>query len=103
MAKPKRRTKGSVFPPYVYMYCLSYWVALLAPIVNSVQLLPQLVKTGITRHVNDLSFSSLLLILFTNLLWFLHGYFIKDISLIAAGFISLTINIMLFILYLRYK
>jgi len=78
-------------------------VATLAPIVNSIQLFPQLYKTYITKSVNDLSFYSLLLILTTNLLWLLHGYFIFDISLITAGVFSMTINITLLTLYFFYK
>ncbi len=78
-------------------------VAFLAPTVNSIQLFPQLYKTFRTKSVKDLSFYSLLLILTTNILWLLHGYFIYDLSLIAAGIISFTINVTLFILFLIYK
>ena len=78
-------------------------VATLAPIVNSIQLVPQLYKTSISKSVKDLSLYSLLLILITNLLWLLHGYFIMDISLLVAGVVSMVINISLLILYLIYK
>ena len=78
-------------------------VATLAPIVNCIQLFPQLYKTNKTKHVKDLSFKSLCLILTTNILWLLHGYFIMDISLIVAGVISLMVNGSLIGLYLRYK
>jgi len=76
-------------------------VATLAPIINCIQLVPQLYKTYITKSVKDLSLYSLLLILTTNLLWLLHGYFIFDTSLIVAGIISISININLLIIYLR--
>jgi MtN3 and saliva related transmembrane protein len=78
-------------------------VATLAPIVNCIQLFPQLYKTYRTKRVNDLSLYSLLLILTTNLLWLLHGYFIMDKSLIVAGLISMTVNITLLMLYFYYK
>jgi MtN3 and saliva related transmembrane protein len=78
-------------------------VATLAPIINCIQLLPQLYKTYITKSVKDLSIYSILLILFTNILWLLHGYFILDNSLFVAGSISMTINIMLLGLYFMYK
>jgi len=78
-------------------------IATLAPIVNCIQLFPQLYKTYKTKHVKDLSFASLCLILTTNLLWLLHGYFIMDISLIVAGVISLLVNGSLMGLYLLYK
>jgi len=82
---------------------IPFIVATLAPIVNSIQLFPQLYKTYITKSVNDLSLYSLVFILLTNLLWLLHGYFIMDISLIVAGMVSMIINIALLILYFLYR
>ena len=78
-------------------------VATLAPIVNSIQLFPQLYKTYNTKSVKDLSLYSLSLILLTNLLWLLHGYFITDFSLIVAGTVSLIINVALLILFFLYR
>jgi hypothetical protein len=78
-------------------------VATLAPIVNCIQLFPQLYKTYVTKSVKDLSFYSLLLILTTNVLWLLHGYFIFDLSLIVAGLISMIVNIALLTLYVLYR
>lgn len=78
-------------------------VATLAPIVNCIQLCPQLYKTYATKSVKDLSFYSLLFILTTNVLWLLHGYFITDASLIAAGVVSLIINGALLTLFLKYN
>ena len=78
-------------------------VATLVPIVNCIQLFPQLYKTYSTKSVRDLSFYSLLLILTTNFLWFLHGYFISDTSLIIAGSISMVVNIILLRLYFVYR
>lgn len=82
---------------------LSLTIATLAPIVNSIQLFPQLYKTYTTKSVNDLSFYSLSLILITNLLWLLHGYFINDISLILAGVVSMIINVTLLTLFVIYR
>lgn len=82
---------------------LSIIVATLAPIITCVQLFPQLYKTYKTKSVGDLSFYSLLLIVTTNILWLLHGYFIYDISLIVAGLVSILINSTLFMLYVRYR
>lgn len=82
---------------------IPFIVAILAPIVNSIQLLPQLYKTYYTKSVKDLSFYSLSLILITNLLWLIHGYFINNTSLVAAGVVSMTINITLIALYFLYR
>ena len=77
-------------------------VAILAPIISCIQLFPQLYKTYKTKSVKDLSFYSLLLILLTNLLWILHGYFITDYSLLISSTISMIINTILFSLYIIY-
>jgi uncharacterized protein with PQ loop repeat len=82
---------------------LPFVVATLAPIFNSIQLFPQLYKTYTTKSVKDLSFYSLALILTTNLLWLLHGYFIIDFSLIIAGTVSMIINLALLTLFFLYK
>ena len=82
---------------------LPFIIATLAPIVNSIQLFPQLYKTYITKSVKDLSLYSLILILLTNVLWLLHGYFIIDISLIVAGTVSMIINVALLILFFLYR
>jgi len=82
---------------------IPFIVATLAPIVNCIQLFPQLYKTYITKSVNDLSLYFLALILITNLLWLIHGYFIFDISLIVAGVISMIINVALLTLYFLYR
>jgi len=78
-------------------------VTFLAPLVTCSQLVPQLYKTYTTKHVEDLSFFSLMLLVVSATLWTLHGFFIKDISLLIAGFISLIINISMFVLYLIYS
>ena len=82
---------------------LPFIIATLAPIVNSIQLFPQLYKTYITKSVKDLSLYSLIAILLTNVLWLLHGYFIIDISLIVAGTVSMIINVALLILFFLYR
>jgi uncharacterized protein with PQ loop repeat len=74
-------------------------VAVLAPIINCVQL-SQLYKTFITKKRKDLSLYSLLLILFASLLWLLHGYFIMDYPLIIAGTINTSVNVCLIAFYL---
>lgn len=85
------------------MSTLPIIIATLAPIVNCIQLMPQLYKTYRTKSVKDLSLYSLILILFTNVLWLLHGHFILDNSLLFASSISMTVNITLLSLYFIYS
>ena len=82
---------------------LPFIVAILAPLISSIQLFPQLYKTYTTKSVKDLSFYFLILFLISNILWILHGYFIFDISLIVAGIVSILINIILLKLYFLYR
>ena len=84
------------------MNMLPSLVAILAPIISCIQLFPQLYKTYKSKSVKDISFYSLLLILITNLLWILHGYFISDYSLLISSTISMLINTTLFSLYIIY-
>jgi MtN3 and saliva related transmembrane protein len=87
----------------IAMFPLPFLIAILAPTVNCIQLVPQLLKTWRTKRVKDLSFVSICLFLTTNILWLTHGYFIMDISLVVAGVISVIINGTLLALYLRYR
>ena len=77
-------------------------VAILAPIVNCIQLFPQLYKSYQTKSVEDLSLYSLCLLLLTSVLWLLHGYFIQDTSLMVAGIISACVNVLLVVIYIKY-
>jgi uncharacterized protein with PQ loop repeat len=65
--------------------------------------MPQLYKMYTTKNVKGLSFYSLLLILTTNTLWLLHGYFILDYSLIVSGIVGIIINMLVLILYIIYS
>jgi len=75
----------------------------LATMTSCIQMVPQLYKTYTTRSVTDLSLYSLLLIFTTNVLWAFHGYFIADLSLLVAGFLTATINAALILLYFKYQ
>jgi MtN3 and saliva related transmembrane protein len=77
--------------------------AVLAPLFTCIQLAPQLYKTYSTKSVKDLSFESLLIITLGNLLWLLHGYFIRDASLLVAGLVASSVNFTLLWLYMLYR
>jgi MtN3 and saliva related transmembrane protein len=79
------------------------FVATLAPIVNTIQIFPQIYKTYQTKSVEDLSLFFLLLFFINTILWLLHGYFINDQSLIIAGIIAGIMNIILLVMYFIYR
>lgn len=76
-------------------------IAIIIPVLSSIQQLPQLYKSYTTNHVADLSIESLAIILLTNLLWFFHGYFIRDVTLIVSAIASILINTALITLCLN--
>jgi uncharacterized protein with PQ loop repeat len=78
-------------------------LATLATFVNCIQQLPQLYKIVTTKKAKDLSLHSLLLVLIGNFLWFFYGYFIVDAALLISGIITITINVILLIMFFIYK
>jgi len=78
-------------------------VATLAPIMSALQTVPQLHKSYTTKSVKDLSLVFILLVLFADFLWLVHGHYITDNSLIVAGSFGLIVNGMLLFLFFRYS
>ena len=78
-------------------------VATIAPILSGVQTVPQLHKTYTTKSVKDLSLVFILLVLFADFLWLVHGHYITDNSLIFAGAFGLFVNGILLFLFFRYS
>jgi MtN3 and saliva related transmembrane protein len=68
-------------------------IAIIAPLLNSLQQIPQLYKTYDTKHVRDLSFESLLVMFISSMVWVLHGIIIWDPSLLISASISTVKNI----------
>jgi len=82
---------------------LAQSVSILAPVINCIQMAPQVYKTYVTKRVDELSGYSLGMLLATSILWFVHGYFIQDLSLQVSGIISILINMMMCIMFYKYK
>ncbi len=85
------------------MIPLQSFVSIFAPVLSSVQILPQIMHTYQTKRVKDLSLQTLLLILLSELVWLLHGVFIGDFTLIASGIFSMTFSTTLLSLFFMYK
>ena len=76
-------------------------VAIAAPFLTCIQLVPQVYKTYTTRNVSGLSVYTFMLAWTTSLLWWIHGYYTLDLSLMVATTVSLIMNSsMLIMLYL---
>ena len=78
-------------------------IAVLAPSLNAVQILPQLIKTWNTKSVSNLSFYTILVMIVTNILWLLHGINIEDNALTISGGFALIINTILAGLFILYQ
>ena len=78
-------------------------VAYLAVIVNSIYQVPQLFKIIKTKSVNDISLVAIALLLFNNILWFMHGYFINDITLIISSILNLSLNLVIMCLFFKHR
>ena len=78
-------------------------IAVLAPSLNAIQILPQLVKTWNTKSVSNLSLYTILLMILTNILWLLHGINIEDNALTISGGFALIINTILAGLFILYQ
>jgi uncharacterized protein with PQ loop repeat len=78
-------------------------IAYLAVIMNSIYQLPQLFKIIKTKSVNDISLIALALLMVNNILWFMHGYFIKDNALIILSMINISLNVLIMCLFLKHR
>jgi len=82
---------------------IQWIVASLAPLMSTIILIPQVYHTYQTKHVKGLSLIMIFLLFFANVLWLIHGYFIKDLSLIVSGILQLFMVMILLIMYYFYK
>ena len=78
-------------------------VAYLAVILNTICLLPQLFKIIKTKSVNDISLVALVLLVFNNILWFMHGYFINDTTLIISSVLNFSLSSALVCLFFKHR
>lgn len=77
-------------------------VAYLAVIINTIYQLPQLFKIIKTKSVNDISLIALALLLFNNILWLMHGYFINDNTLIISSVLNVSLTLVIVCLFFKY-
>ena len=78
-------------------------VAYLAVILNTIYQVPQLFKIIKTKSVNDISLVAIALLLFNNILWFTHGYFINDNTLIISSVLNLSLNLVIMCLFFKHR
>ena len=78
------------------------WLGYAAGFLTSICFIPQVIKSFKTKETKDLSFPMLLILLVGLSLWLIYGIVICDTALIAANSASLSVNVALMIVKLRY-
>ena len=73
-----------------------------ATIVGTSLMLPQVIKTLKTKHVDDISFAMLIFYFLNCALWLAYGLLISSIPLILTNFIAMIISIVQIMLKVRY-
>jgi MtN3 and saliva related transmembrane protein len=69
-------------------------IGFIAGIVSSVGFIPQVIKGFVTKKVDDVALWQPILLSIGMVLWFIYGYILKDMPIMAANFIAITCNIL---------
>jgi MtN3 and saliva related transmembrane protein len=77
-------------------------LGLLAGILTSCAVLPQIVKSYRSRHVRDISLWQPVMLVVGMGLWLLYGILIDDLPLIVTNIFSITCNLILITMKLLY-
>jgi len=77
-------------------------IGLVAGVLTSMAVVPQVVRTWRTKQARDLSIWQPLLLVAGMLLWFVYGVMIEDLPLIAANLFSLACYVLLIGMKLAY-
>jgi MtN3 and saliva related transmembrane protein len=73
-------------------------IGIIAGVLTSSSMLPQLIKTIKTKEVSDISIYIFLMLITGNSLWAYYGFLHQDTPIIATNILSVLLNsIMLFL------
>ena len=78
-------------------------VGIAAGVCTSVSLLPQLVRIIKRKNAEDISLFYLVILLFGLGLWVWYGFLRKDVPIMITNSISLTLNLTIIILGVKFK
>ena len=82
---------------------LKQWIGILAGLLTSISMLPQLIKIIKQKKAKEVSLLMLGVLTTGNIMWVLYGFMREDWPIIATNFISITINSITAIYRIRYK
>jgi MtN3 and saliva related transmembrane protein len=78
-------------------------LGLLAGFLTTISFLPQVIKSLRTRHMDDFNVWFLILMIIGLSLWTLYGFMIKQLPIIIANIATISLNLILLILKIRYQ
>ncbi len=78
-------------------------IGLLAAVLSTASLFPQLLKIWRTRSTKDISVRMYALLTAGVFIWFIYGLLLQDIPIIAANLIAFIQALIIYILKMKYK
>ena len=82
---------------------LIQWVGIVAGLMTSISMLPQLIKIIKQKKAKEVSLLMLGVLTTGNSLWVVYGFMREDWPIIVTNFISITINSITAYYRIRYK
>jgi MtN3 and saliva related transmembrane protein len=82
---------------------LKQWVGIIAGLLTSISMLPQLIKIIKQKKAKEVSLLMLSVLTTGNILWAVYGFMRDDWPIIVTNFISITINSITAFYRIRYK
>jgi MtN3 and saliva related transmembrane protein len=79
------------------------WVGIVAGLLTSISMLPQLIKIIKEKKAKEISLLMLSVLTTGNILWAVYGFLRDDWPIIITNFISITINSITAFYRIRYK
>lgn len=79
------------------------WIGIIAGILTSISMVPQLIKMIKEKKAQDVSLLMLLVLLTGVCLWVWYGFLKNDIPIIASNCFSVLINLLTLYFRIRYK
>ncbi len=94
---------GVNFYSIVVMQENSIYIGIIAGILTSVSLLPQLIKIIREKKAEAISYMMLIVLMLGISGWIYYGYLKSDLPIIVTNSFSLLVNILIIIFTIKYK
>jgi len=78
-------------------------LGIIAGTITSIGFIPQLIKGYKTKKLNDVSYFMPVILASGMMLWFMYGFLLNSIAVMAANFFGIICNITLLILKKTYS